>query len=791
MAERYGDYELIQQIAAGGMAEIHLARQLGFGDLQDLELNRLVIIKRMLPQLAVRPDFVQMFLDEARLTSNLQHPNIVRVHDLGEVGGSYFIAMELVDGPHLGSMFAHSLRARKPLPIELCAWVCARAADGLHYAHECSDPATGLALNLVHRDISPQNILISKTGESKVTDFGVAKASNQQTKTRTGIIKGKVAYMSPEQCLGETLDRRSDVFALGVVLYELLTRRRLFRDKSDLLIMQKITGEDVPAPSTLNVALDPVIDGILKKALARNLAQRYGTADEMASDLDGWLAGRADERGLAGWFEEHCAELAPSAALADAAASVTAQGGGQGIPGVSGSESEKTSATPSLSSAETMRHPAAAAAADLTIRNQRPAHPAQHRADPVTPLPGRSGPSTPLPARSGIPLPSRSGPVIPLQGRAGRDEPTTLAPIPEFAEPSQAGPSAPAPAGPPLRSTVSVAERPDGLRTGQPETRPAKMRAPNRPWLRVGLAGGAIAVLLAVVVGVGVSQGKSGAAAGGGVVGVADGGVVGGGGNAGIVAGAATVAPLVAPTAPAGATGKLKVETIPPNVAIIVGDRVVGRSPIEIDVPAGPAVVQAQFTDQPVRSVDVDVPAGGNLGVLIKAWVPLVVRSTPPRAKVRVDGQLRGETPYQQNLLVEPGVVVKLRLEAAGMQPWEESVVAEPGKPLVVEVRLVAVERGAPPPPRAVEYGALGVKTTPWTNISFGDEQFGNEAFQARKVKAGRQILVVTNPKFGINESLAVTVPKDRHTRVVLRFDESGSGKLTYKSIENLPLADR
>src|ERR1041384_7938754 len=145
------------------MAEIYLAKHDSFGG-----FTRTVVVKRMLPQLAVRPDFVQMFLDEARLAANLNHPNIVSVFNLGEVPGpanqgkSYFIAMEFVDGPHLGSLFAHSLRMRKPLPIDLCAYVVARAADGLHYAHEQSDPATGADLNLVHRDISPQNILVSR-----------------------------------------------------------------------------------------------------------------------------------------------------------------------------------------------------------------------------------------------------------------------------------------------------------------------------------------------------------------------------------------------------------------------------------------------------------------------------------------------------------------------------------------------------------------------------------------------------------------------------------------------------
>ncbi len=307
MPERFGEYELIEKIATGGMAEIYLARTGGVEG-----FSRPVVVKKMLPQLAVREDFVTMFLDEARLAANLAHANVVQVFNLGEVDGAYFMAMELVDGPHLGALFAHSLRKRNPLPIEMCVHSIARSADGLHYAHNMTDPNTGQRLNIVHRDISPQNILVSRHGDVKVTDFGVAKASTQETKTRTGIIKGKVAYMSPEQCLGELVDARTDVFALGVVLYELLTRRRLFRDKSDLLIMQRITGQDVAPPSTLNSDVDEELDQICQKALARKREERFESAAELSEALDVWLAmrGYADCRNrLSRWMREHAPDL--------------------------------------------------------------------------------------------------------------------------------------------------------------------------------------------------------------------------------------------------------------------------------------------------------------------------------------------------------------------------------------------------------------------------------------------------------------------------------------------------
>lgn len=307
MGERAGQFNLERHIATGGMAEVYLARRAGA-----LPRDPPVVVKRMLPELAVRPHFVQMFLDEGKLAARLRHPNIVGVLELGREGESCFIAMELVDGPHLGALFAHSLRAGHPLPVELCAYIVARAADGLHFAHDKEDPASGQPLRIVHRDISPQNILVSRAGDVKVTDFGVAKAATQQARTRTGVVKGKVAYMAPEQCLGNAVDRRADIFALGVVLYELLTRKRLFREKSDLVAMQRITIETVPPASDNNASLDGDIDAICAAALARVPDDRMPTAAELATRLDAWIASRGvltPRAALQEWFATRAPEL--------------------------------------------------------------------------------------------------------------------------------------------------------------------------------------------------------------------------------------------------------------------------------------------------------------------------------------------------------------------------------------------------------------------------------------------------------------------------------------------------
>jgi serine/threonine protein kinase/predicted ATPase len=288
MGARLGRYELIGRIGTGGMAEVFLARILGVEG-----FSRELVVKRMRSEIAARPDAVKMFLDEARLLAKIQHPNIVQVFDLGEADGTYFIAMEYVEGPHLGRLARHVLREGQALPLLLSAYIVDRAADGLHFAHEATDPETGQPLSLVHRDISPHNILISRHGDVKVADFGVAKATGQASETKSGVVKGKIAYMSPEQVYGEPLDRRSDVFALGIVLFELVTSRRLFKHKSELVAMQRITQEDAPSATLFNADVDAELARIISKALERDRDARYASMEAMKHDLDQWISARA------------------------------------------------------------------------------------------------------------------------------------------------------------------------------------------------------------------------------------------------------------------------------------------------------------------------------------------------------------------------------------------------------------------------------------------------------------------------------------------------------------------
>ena len=279
MTDAFGKYQLEKKLATGGMAEVWLARQKGIEG-----FNRHVVIKRILPHLAEDPDFVQMFLNEAKIASRFNHPNIGQIYDLGETNGTYFIAMEFIHGEDLGRVMRRAYTTNqwvsRPLAIRIIADACA----GLHYAHTRTDDQ-GKPLKVVHRDISPQNILISFDGAAKLVDFGIAKAADQASNTQSGALKGKFAYMSPEQAGGKPLDARADVFALGLVMYELITGIRPLKRESELATLQAALECAIDAPSVA-VEVPPEIDDVVMKALAKSPDDRYATARHFQMALE-------------------------------------------------------------------------------------------------------------------------------------------------------------------------------------------------------------------------------------------------------------------------------------------------------------------------------------------------------------------------------------------------------------------------------------------------------------------------------------------------------------------------
>ena len=277
--EAFGKYYLIDRIAVGGMAEIFRAKSFGHGGFENL-----VVIKRILSHLSVNDQFVRMFMDEAKVSAVLQAANIVRVYDFGKMRENYFIAMECVEGKDVKLLLRKLAERRKLLPREFAVYIAMEAAKGLDYAHKRT-AINGQPLNIVHRDVSPSNILVSYTGEVKVADFGIVKAANCAENTDAGMLKGKFEYMSPEQAHGADLDRRSDIFALGIVLHEMLTGRRLFKTDSEVKTLERVKRVDVEPPSTINPGVPARLDKIVMRALTREPDDRYQDAREMHADL--------------------------------------------------------------------------------------------------------------------------------------------------------------------------------------------------------------------------------------------------------------------------------------------------------------------------------------------------------------------------------------------------------------------------------------------------------------------------------------------------------------------------
>ena len=275
-----GRYRLIDRLAVGGMAELFL------GFTQSMHgFEKLVVLKRILPQFAENPDFVRMFLDEARLAATLDHPHIAHVYDIGEHHGSYFFSMEYVHGQSLLRVMRAVTKARRPLPLEHSLNVIIGTCSGLHYAHE-KVGLDGTPLGIVHRDISPPNLILTYDGTVKVVDFGIAKAATAKSNTAVGTLKGKIPYMAPEQCRSEPLDRRSDIFSIGIILYELTVGRRLFQAETEIAIIQKITSGGFPPPTSVHPSYPGELEAIVMRALQLNPDARYSTARDLQIDLE-------------------------------------------------------------------------------------------------------------------------------------------------------------------------------------------------------------------------------------------------------------------------------------------------------------------------------------------------------------------------------------------------------------------------------------------------------------------------------------------------------------------------
>lgn len=284
-----GKYRFLVELGSGGMGDVFLAVAQG-----PKGFNKLQVIKRLRPELAQDPEFLGMFLNEARIAARLNHPNVVQTNEVSEHDDEYFIAMEYLEGQSLYAITRRAIAAgpkggpQQRMPLALHLHVLAEACEGLHYAHELVD-FDGTPLGLVHRDCSPQNVFVTYEGEVKVLDFGIAKAVDSATHTRTGVLKGKVPYMPPEQLDGTHIDRRADVFAVGAMIWEAATGTRLWKGLNDIQIAHRLHQRDIPAPSSFEPSVDPALEAICMKALAVKPRDRYQTAAELQAALDAYV----------------------------------------------------------------------------------------------------------------------------------------------------------------------------------------------------------------------------------------------------------------------------------------------------------------------------------------------------------------------------------------------------------------------------------------------------------------------------------------------------------------------
>ncbi len=280
MADQQQRYRVVEKLESGGMAEVFLAESEGLQG-----FRKQVAIKRVLPHLSEKKKFISMFLDEARLSAQLSHSNCVQVFDIGVGDNAYFIVMEYVDGANLKAVAETMKKTNTQFPLPAAVYLAIEICKGLAYAHEMKDPNTGEAMHIVHRDMSPPNVLLTKYGEVKIVDFGLAKANSQLEKSEPGIIKGKFSYLSPEAAMGQDVDARTDIFAVGIILWELLAGQRLFLGETDFQTVKKVQQAQIPSISSLNPKVTPDLEKIINKALARDPAQRYTSARDFARDL--------------------------------------------------------------------------------------------------------------------------------------------------------------------------------------------------------------------------------------------------------------------------------------------------------------------------------------------------------------------------------------------------------------------------------------------------------------------------------------------------------------------------
>ncbi len=703
----FGKYRLTRRLARGGMAEVFLATQKG-----PEGFERTVALKRILPHLADIPQFTQMFMDEARLAAQISHPNIAHIYEFGEAEGTYFIAMEYINGVDLSVVVMGG--AIKPLPLEHAARVVADVCAALHYAHNL-ESGEGKPLGLVHRDISPQNVLVSFDGAVKILDFGIAKVVDHVERTQPGIVRGKFSYMSPEQVEGKRLDRRSDLFSAGIVLYELCTGSSLFPRTDAVQAMYAIRKAQVPTPARDGEPLPERLVQIIDKALAQRREDRYGAAAEMQLDLEEYLrsASRMSNSVLLGeYFKEHYKSSRPEGARLDAP-----RGTADAPAGTARVEDPHKLLGTAL----------AGDVQQLRPEDLEPLTPAPH--DGPTEVSGHIIQHTPDSLAREPTEALESAQILSIHTdpeQAVSDEDAT---VPQGARP------APAAEEPTATRDLHAA------RTSQQEVPEATPAPPPPPPSRVSRALLAVLAVGVVVAGVLVGYLLS----------------VPGGRPARDTSGdeAAAKRPTVSKAEPdqaAPRASRLVITSSPPGASVKVdGTTLSGITPVEKRLRPGTHTILASMPGYEDRAHVVQLEPG-------KVFrVSLVLRRRAGQGEVVA---LRRPDPEPEP---EPEVdPPPARSTRKKRRPRRQKLARRP------DAR--AAPSPAPAPrPRRTRYGQINVTTIPWTKVFLGSRQLGITPLARVRLPAGTHRLRFENPN-GINATRSVTVKPGSVTKVRLRF---------------------
>jgi len=682
----------------GGMAQIYLARE--EGDPQ------LLVIKRILPHLAENEEFVQMFLDEARIAARLDHPNIVQIFDLGSQDDSFFIAMEYIHGEDLRRIWKAAERGGQLIPVPLVCRILSEACAGLDHAHKQLD-ASGKPLNIVHRDISPQNILLTFEGRAKVVDFGIAKAADQATETRSGVLKGKYSYMSPEQAAGQRVDRRSDIFALGVVLYELLTGVRLFKRANDIITLQAVAECDITPPSQLNARVPKDLDPVVMKALARDPAHRYSEALHFQRALEGWLDSHpqpSSTAAVSAYMKDlYAARLAEEARLGDVLVEeegLSPPGGSKASLRAARSSVERSLSERALGDRSGDKASSDKATADNTMAAPRQLDVAPH---PPTRTPPRSSRSEPRPN-----VLERKRTV---DLRRNPSDAALDAPSESLSETPLLRPSLPRhrAISPPAAELSGMSETIEDVDQSEPSVAP-EPRKSNRGVL-VGVAA---LVLLGLVLG-GLWALRSEPAPPAPIASVQK-------------------EPEPKPPPPEPEPTPTPTVTPPPAESIVARTEIPQPVPVQVTLSAKPG--QASLT------VDGELQSKSTVVLSALPGQELMVRVEAPRHRALSRKITVGQGPTQEE---------SLELE---LLPRERTEVRTP-----------------PPPSAAVETrkGTVRFAVTPWADVSCGGRNLGSTPLPDVSLVAGVYECRFSNPEKG-TRTQRIEVKPNTHTRVVVKF---------------------